>query len=71
MCGPIAALIGRHPQWQLYLVGRICGFTLACTFFAAFGELIAWEMGSFQGVLALIAGLFMIGWDLSLSRFLF
>lgn len=64
MCGPIAALVGKHPFWRLYLIGRIVGFTLACTLFALFGEVISWKLGRFQGYLSLIAGAMILMWSL-------
>lgn len=69
MCGPIAALIGRHPFWHFYLIGRVCGFSTACTLFGAFGQTISWEMGPWSGILSIAIGLLMIAWTFSSIAF--
>lgn len=69
MCGPIAALVGKHPFWRFYLLGRIAGFTLFCTFFALFGEWISWNLGPFQGMLSIVAGFCLILFSVYSLRF--
>lgn len=63
MCGPLVALLGKHPNKGLYFVGRILIFTAAGLVAGELGTLITVEVWHLGALLSILLGF----WILCLS----
>lgn len=68
MCGPLVALLGRHPYRLWYFLGRILSFTLAGAVAGAMGVILdfAFQAYHFSEVVAFVFGGGMILWGMML-----
>lgn len=62
MCGPLVALLGRHPQKNWYFAGRVSSFTLFGLFAGAFSESIQviFRDSGFSALVSFFLGLFLV-----------